>query len=64
MPANAAPKAFGVDDQVKPSFWLCVCRGQITAPEDAIYRFWGMGGDVVTVRVKRRVVLEPVGPIK
>lgn len=33
MPANAAPKAFGVNDQVKPSFWLCVCHGQITAPE-------------------------------
>ena len=64
MSANAAPQAFGVDDQVKPSFWLCVYRGQITAPEDGRYRFWGLGDDVLTVRVRRRVVLDACWPEK
>lgn len=58
MDADQAPKAFGVDDQVNPSFWLCHYVGQIAAPETGQYRFCGLGDDVLAVRVKGRLVLD------
>ncbi len=62
MSANAAPKAFDVADQVKPSYWICVYRGQIVAPEDGKFRFWGLADDVLVVRVNRRLVLDACWP--
>ncbi len=62
MSADAAPKAFGVEDQVKPSYWICVYRGQIAAPEDGKYRFVGLADDALIVRVNRRVVLDACWP--
>ncbi len=56
--ANAAPEAFGVEDQVKPSYWVCHYKGQIAAPESGRYRFCGLGDDVLFVRVGRRMVLD------
>ena len=58
MAADQAPKAFGVDDQVKPCFWVCHYKGQIAAPETGQYRFCGLGDDVLAVRVKGRLVLD------
>ena len=57
MSAGAAPKAFGVEDQVRPGFWLCHYKGQIAAPETGRYRFCGFGDDVLVVRVGKKVVL-------
>ena len=62
MSAGEAPKAYGVEDQVKPSYWVCVYRGQIAAPEDGKYRFWGLADDVLVVRVKGRLVLDGCWP--
>ena len=62
MAANAAPKAFGVEDQVKPSYWICHYKGQIAAPESGEYRFCGLGDDILIVRVGRRVVLDACWP--
>ncbi len=62
MGANEAPKAFGVDNEVKPSYWICVYRGQIVAPEDGKYRFVGLADDVLIVRANRRVVLDACWP--
>jgi hypothetical protein len=56
--AEAAPKAFGVEDQVKPMKWLAVYQGQIAAPETGKYRFCGRGDDVLAVRVKKDLVLD------
>ncbi len=58
IPADAAPKSFGVEDVVKPSYWICHYRGQIAAPETGRYRFCGLGDDVLLVRVGRRLVLD------
>jgi hypothetical protein len=56
--ANAAPKAFSVEDIVKPNFWVIHYKGAIAAPETGRYRFWGFGDDIMMVRLKKRVVLQ------
>ena len=63
MDADAAPKAFGVEDQVKPSYWVCHYKGKIAAPETGQFRFCGLGDDVMLVRVTgpgvgRKLVLD------
>lgn len=62
MSANAAPKAFAVENQVKGSYWVCHYKGQIAAPETGRYRFCGIGDDVLVVRVGRQVVLDACWP--
>ncbi len=64
MSADEAPKAFSVEDEVKPSFWICVYRGQIAAPETGKYRFCGLGDDLLSVRIKGRLVLDGCWPNK
>lgn len=56
--ADEAPRAFGVEGQVKPMKWLALYQGQIAAPETGKYRFCGRGDDVLAVRVKRSLVLD------
>ena len=58
MSADEAPKAFHVEDQVKPSFWVCLYKGQIAAPETGEFRFCGLGDDVLLVRVNGKLVLD------
>ncbi|MEI6491335.1 MAG: hypothetical protein WCO94_02215 [Verrucomicrobiota bacterium] len=55
--AAAAPKAFGVEKVVKPSFWLIHYKGQVSAPSDGEWRFWGDGEEVCSVAVNGRNVL-------
>lgn len=50
MQAAAAPKAFGVEKEVKPAHWVIVYRGKVTAPRDGTFRFVGYADDVVAVR--------------
>ncbi len=50
MPANEAPKAFGVEKEVKPGHWVIVYKGSVTAPRDGLFRFVGYADDVVAVR--------------
>ncbi len=56
--ADAAPKAFGVDDVVKPKHWVAFYTGNISAPETGSYRFCGSGDDILAVRVRGRLVLD------
>ncbi|MBN2684749.1 MAG: hypothetical protein JXR40_05675 [Pontiellaceae bacterium] len=62
MNAGAAPEAFGVQDQVEGSLWICHYKGQIAAPETGRYRFCGIGDDVLIVRVGRKIVLDACWP--
>jgi len=62
MKAEAAPKAFGVEDQVKGSYWICHYKGQIAAPESGRYRFCGIGDDILVVRAAKRVALDASWP--
>ena len=56
--ADEAPRAFGVQNEVKPSKWLIHYKGQIAAPETGRYRFFGRADDVLAVRVKKNLVLD------
>ena len=58
MPASEGPKAFAVDNVVKPSHWAALYKGYIAAPETGYYRFCGLGDNIMVVRVRRRIVLD------
>jgi hypothetical protein len=58
MNANGAPKAFGVENVVKPSYWVIHYKGQVVPPADGTYRFVGNFDDLLVVAVNRKVVLE------
>ncbi len=62
MSANAAPKAYGVENIVKPKHWVAFYEGQISAPETGRYRFCGIADDVLLVRVRDRVVIDASYP--
>lgn len=61
--AAYGPKAFQCNEkagekQVKPSDWVVLYRGVVTAPESGYFRFVGMGDDVLMVRFNNKLVLE------
>ena len=55
--ASAAPRAFDVEKIVKPSYWLIHYKGQVSAPGDGEWRFWGDGEEVCSVAVNGKPVL-------
>lgn len=57
MSAGAAPKAFEVENIVKPMFWLIHYKGQVSAPASGEWRFWGYGEEVCSVAVNGKNVL-------
>jgi hypothetical protein len=58
MDAEEAPKAYKVEDVVKPKRWVAYYFGKIAAPETGRYRFWGAADDLLIVRIKKRLVLD------
>lgn len=62
MSADVAPKAFGVEDVVKPSYWVVHYKGQIAPPSDGTYRFVGNFDDLLVVAINRKVVLDGSHP--
>jgi hypothetical protein len=62
MGADEAPVAFGVEDQVKPSYWVCHYKGSIAAPETGRYRFCGHADDILVVGIGKKVVLDASYP--
>ena len=57
MPASEGPKVFGVENIVKPSHWMVVFKGQVSPPEDGVYRFVGASDDIMAVAVDGKTVL-------
>jgi hypothetical protein len=57
MGADAAPKAFGVEQIVKPRLWLAHYKAQVAAPSAGAWRFWGFSDDFCAVAVNGRTVL-------
>lgn len=49
--AGDAPKAYHVDDIVRPRHWIVVYKGQVSPPEDGTYRFVAYADDVIAVGV-------------
>lgn len=54
--ANVAPKAYGVDNVMRPSAWVIHYKGQVSPPEDGTYRFVGYADDVLAVAVNNKTV--------
>ena len=55
--AGAGPKAFHVEDVVKPEQWIVVYKGQVSPPEDGTYRFVGIADDALAVAVNGKTSL-------
>lgn len=58
MAATEGPKAFEMEQEVKPSRWLVHYKGKVSPPEDGTYHFVGAGDDVLVVRFNGKVVLD------
>lgn len=58
IPADEGPKAFGVENEVKPGLWVALYQGRVVAPESGNYYFVGAGDDLLIVRFNGRVVLD------
>ena len=56
--AGNGPKAFGVDDVMKPSGFVVYYSGKIRATEKARYRFVGYFDDFMLIRLNKKVILE------
>jgi hypothetical protein len=59
--SSVAPAAFGEGDTVGYA-WMVLYEGQLVHPEGLQFRFWGMGDDVMAVRVDNKVVLNASWP--
>ena len=57
-PAEDGPKAFRVDDRVKPTMWIVHYRGQVVPPQGGTYRFIGAGDNVMLVGINGKLVLD------
>jgi hypothetical protein len=60
--ANTAPAAFGVQDEVDPAYWAIHYKGEITAPETGMYRFWAEADDALVVSVNNDIVIDATHP--
>lgn len=57
MPASRGPAAFGAESLMKSSLWVVHYKGQVAAPSDGEWRFWGYGGEICAVAVNNKTVL-------
>jgi hypothetical protein len=57
-PSEEAPKAFGLENEVKPGLWVVHYHAKVKAPQSGDYRFVGFGDNVLVVRIKGQVVLD------
>ena len=58
MSANEAPKAYGVEKDVRPMAWMAHYKGRVSPPKTAVYRFVGCGDDLMAVRLDGKLVLD------
>jgi hypothetical protein len=57
MNADQAPKAFEVQDTVKPRMWIIHYKGQVSPPRSGTYRFVGYSDDFIAVAINGKTVL-------
>ncbi len=62
MSAESAPKAFGVEAEVKPRAWVVHYKGQVAPPTDGTYRFIGRADDLMVVAINRKMVINANHP--
>ncbi|WP_198141267.1 PA14 domain-containing protein [Verrucomicrobium spinosum] len=58
MGAGEAPKAYGVEDHVKPSQWVAHYKGKVSPPKTGTYQFMGAGDDTLVVFFDKKHVLD------
>jgi hypothetical protein len=58
MPADEAPKAYGVEKEVKPAQWVAHYKGKVSPPKSGTYHFVGAADDVLIVRFAGKIVLD------
>lgn len=57
-PAEDGPKAFGVENEVKPRAWLVHYSAEIRPPAAGDYRFVGLFDDALLVYINHKLVLD------
>jgi hypothetical protein len=57
MSAALMPKAYNVDSVVQPAAWMAHYKGQVSPPQDGVYRFVGYADDVIAAAVNGKTVL-------
>jgi len=57
-PAGKAPKAFGVEKEIRPTSIAALYQGPYTPTEDMEMRFCGVADDVLIVRLNSQIVLD------
>ena len=60
--ANEGPKAFNVEDKVKPRLWVAHYKARVVSPVSGKFRFAGYGDDILIVRFGGKVVLNQHDP--
>ena len=56
--ADAAPKAYGVEKDVKASRWVAHYKATVEVPQSIPFRFVGSGDDWLVVRWDRKIALD------
>lgn len=59
MSSSVAPTAFG-EDPGSGYFWVVHCKGEIVYREDITFRFWGVGDEILAVRLDKKVVFADI----
>jgi hypothetical protein len=62
--SSGAAKAFGVEKETKSPHWVIHYTGQVVAPDDGEYRFWGSCDDYMAVRFDGKPVLASSGILR
>lgn len=57
-PAENAPAAFGVEDDVEPKSIIALYEGSFTPEESGEFRFLGKADDILVVRIGSEIVLD------
>ena len=60
--ANEGPKAFQVENKVKPRLWVAHYKARVVSPVSGNFRFAGYGDDILIVRFNGKVVLNQHDP--
>jgi hypothetical protein len=56
--AEDGPKAFGVENEVKPNLYCVLYKVTATPPQEGTYHFVGTADDIMFVRVNHKTVLD------
>ncbi|MFN0074894.1 MAG: PA14 domain-containing protein [Prosthecobacter sp.] len=58
MDATEAPKAYGVEKDVKPAQWVAHYNGKVSPPTSGTYQFVGTADDTLVVNFNGKLVLD------